>query len=341
MKKSLFAILAVAACFASCSKVVESSVVDKTISFNNYLANDATTRASIISKTLKNLDTVHVNAFLHPITELTTAESQSFLPNFMNAQSVDTLGNYSPYKYWPASDQVIDFVAWVPVSNATVNNAELTFSVPTDVKAQQDLIVAAPQLNKNNAELPEGQQDVNLVFSHLLSRIGFQINSKSIPNPEQDSETTVELDYINVKGSFASQGKVNLLAAEPTVVGTEAQVEYKLTGQHFGYKDSLIVSGNASTKNLEDSYIMLIPTANHQPDSISIQYIVRTKNGTENKADDTLIKNHASFPLTTKFEAGKAYRYVFSISMNAISFKVEEDTWDPETETPLNNNKNE
>ena len=48
MKKSLFAILAVAACFASCSEVLESTALENPISFDNYVGKDAMTRASVV-----------------------------------------------------------------------------------------------------------------------------------------------------------------------------------------------------------------------------------------------------------------------------------------------------
>jgi hypothetical protein len=63
MKKSLFAILAAAACFASCSKVVESTVFDNPISFDGYAGKDAMTRATVVD----NVSTVYVNAYLHKI----------------------------------------------------------------------------------------------------------------------------------------------------------------------------------------------------------------------------------------------------------------------------------
>ena len=60
----------------------------------------------------------------------------------------------------------INGASLIKKSSYTANGTarSLFFTVPEDVKLQQDLIVAAPQLNKNNAELPDEQKDVNLVF---------------------------------------------------------------------------------------------------------------------------------------------------------------------------------
>ena len=348
MKKVIFLAIAAAAALTACSKseVVDSTVLNQVIAFDNYVGKDAQTKAAIV--TGEAITSVNVNAFLHP---KDTKDGAGFVSNFMENQSVvRETGAYSPAKYWPAVDQAVDFVAWVPeaeekdVKNISVENATLTFKVPTKVTDQTDLLVANPVLDQNRAA---DNSAVNLVFKHLLSRIGFQINATGVPSAE-DNTTKVELVEVTLNGKFASEGTVDMTKTygdeenkTTKVVGTASDVAYTLTGENFGYTNNIIAQG--STQNTADSYIMLIPEGN-EPANITVKYTVTTLNG-EGTEDDVVITNNSVFSLQTEgadkfaYEAGKAYKYIFNITMEAISFDVVETPWDTETEvdiTPAN-----
>lgn len=362
MKKTLFAIFAIAACFASCSEVLESPVLNNEISFDNYVGKDATTKATIVT----NVESVNVNAYLHKVDDATP-----FKANFMNAQPVTkttsgetTSWTYSPAKFWPAADQQVDFVAWVPVNNADVTDATLDFDVPTEVQEQNDLLVAVPQLNKNYAG---NNQAVGLTFKHLLSRIGFEIIATGIPS---DDVNKVELVEVSLNGSFANYGSVDMTCkTNPTDVtvpiivkasvpedasegATETTSKYTLTGKHFGWDDNIMTNattegeGDAATlvgvTNLANSYIMLIPDQN-APTHITVTYTVTTSNG--DGKEPTVITNTANFALqpaegTTpfKYEAGKAYKYIFTITMESITFDVTVEEWTDAEEKDIINN---
>lgn len=333
MKKVIFLAIAAAAALTACSKseVVDSSVMNKAISFESYIGKDAQTKASVVT----GVTSVNVNAFLY---KLENAENRTFVSNFMTDQAVtrenaeSTTWNYTPVRYWPAEDQAIDFVAWVPVDNASVENATLTFTVPADdVTKQTDLIVSDPQPGMNG-------EVVALHFKHLLSRIGFQINAKQLPT---DDANKVVLKNVTLNGSFASSGIVDMTATNPAVVADregegDAQVlksptqAYTLNGTNFGYTNDIITNGEKL--NNTDSYIMLIPDGN-VPANINITYEIQTTNGDKTE----IITNEKVFPLTSiTYEAGKAYKYIFEISLDAISFSVEIDEWGTETEVPIN-----
>lgn len=338
MKKLFFlSILAVGA-LASCSKseVVDASF-DNAIKFENYLGRDAQTKAAVIEK--EDLEHVLVNAWLHPAEETPTVDN--FEANFMNAVEVNMEGKYSPIKYWPNELQKVSFVAWVPVTNATVAGAELTFAVPADdVKKQTDLIVAGSQLNRNN------DGTVNLNFQHLLSRIGFEITGSNIPEDttkEGENGTTetvpaenvVKLTSVVLNGDFAANGTVDMTAATPVikapkesdayVLGTKS---YTLTGNNFGLVENRILNDTYTTAST-DSYIMLIPDGN-APKSITVTYQIVTAGST------TPITNTATFELTEAYEAGMAYKYIFTIKLNAIDFKVEVAKWEDAEDVTIN-----
>lgn len=365
MKKSLFAILAVAACFASCSEVVESTVLDNPISFDNYVGKDATTRATVV----QGVESVNVNAFLRPKTAATGKEN--FLSNFMVNQAVNKVADgdgfkwdYQPSKFWPAADQVVDFVAWVPVAsytvgettknNISVENATLTFTVPEEVKHQSDLLVAEAQMGVNRVAEGTNNEPVSLKFKHLLSRIGFEIVATGIPT---DNVNVVELVEVSLNGGFASSGTVDMTMDNKAIAGTDpveyntlaiealpgtSTSKYTLTGTHFGWEDNKMT--NATTvdgklvgrKNSDDSYIMLIPDGN-SPTHITVTYTITTKGSDDTTTtDDTVVTNTADFDLTgVSYEAGKAYKYIFRITLQSITFDVVETPWDEQDDIDI------
>lgn len=327
MKKVIFLAIAAAAALTACSKseVVDSSVMNKAISFENYIGKDAQTKASVVEKA--DIPFVHVNAYLH---SKETENGTGFKADFMENQKVTTDGNYSPLRYWPAEDQAIDFVAWVPETTITddavtaveknikVTDATLTFTVPAEATEQTDLIVAGSQLDKNGGNVP-------LQFQHLLSRIGFQINAAGLPN---DAVTKVKLVSIVLNGTFASEGTVNMLNAEPIIEATTGDDKttpaYTLTGTHFGYTDNIIANGE--TPNNANAYIMLIPS-NNNPSNITVTYKVETYNEGTLAGEITNVK---TFNISEPFAAGYAYKYIFYVSLDAITFTVDVTPWNEE-----------
>lgn len=324
MKKVIFISALAIAAAVSCTKsdIVDTKFNDA-IGFDNYVGRDAQTKASVI--TGDGISTVKVNAYLH---KKETTGGANFISNFMTNQDVDKkTGAYSPAKYWPAIDQAVDFVAWVPVTNATVENATLTFTVPENVTQQQDLLVANPVLDQNRAE---DNTKVSLQFKHLLSRIGFEIQATGLPG-EDDEYNVVELVSVTLNGDFAPNGTVDMTNATPAVVGTPEETAYVLTGANFGFSNNVI----ENKANSADSYIMLIPS-NNVPKNITVVYTVTTKAQNDDE-EDVVITNKSVFPLQTEgaeafaYQPGFAYKYIFKITMNAIQFEVVEKEWDETT----------
>lgn len=327
MKKVIFLAIAAAAALTACSKseVVDSSVMNKAISFENYIGKDAQTKALVVEK--DDIPFVYVNAYLH---KKESVDGAGFEATFMHKQEVTTDGDYSPMRYWPAEDQAIDFVAWVPETTTTgdavtavdknikVQHATLTFTVPEDVTEQTDLIVSGSQLDKNGG-------NVSLVFKHLLSRIGFQINAAGLPN---DAVTKVKLESIVLNGAFASEGTVNMLAKSPVITAVAEKVTpaYTLLGEHFSYTDNIIANGE--TRNNDNAYIMLIPNTN-TPENITVTYKIETYN--EDGEPAGTITNVKTFEIEEPYEAGYAYKYIFNVSLNAITFSVDVTSWDETT----------
>jgi hypothetical protein len=193
---------------------------------------------------------------------------------------------------------------------------------------QTDLLVAGSQMGLNRAA---DNSPVNLNFKHLLSRIGFQISATGIPN---DDVTVVELVEVTLNGGFASSGVVDMTKdinniAIAAADDTETTSAYTLTGTHFGWETNVMTNGD--TQNTDESYIMLIPDGN-DPESITVTYTITTDNG---DGTTTEVENTADFDLdgdgTFVYEAGKAYKYIFRITLESITFEVEETPWDETT----------
>jgi hypothetical protein len=91
----------------------------------------------------------------------------------------------------------------------------------------------------------------------------------------------------------------------------------------------------------------LIPAGN-QPSSIFVYYTITTDKGKETQ---TIVHNKAEFKLngeglqTFAYEAGKAYKYIFKITLQSIEFDVQETPWDTTTPdkdiTPVDPSKNQ
>ena len=119
-----------------------------------------------------------------------------------------------------------------------------------------------------------------------------------------------------------------------------ATAAYTLTGANFGLTSNVLTNGNHA--NTANSYIMLIPAGN-APTNITVEYTITT--AAQGDGEPTVITNTTVFPLqpTTEgakpfaYEAGKAYKYIFDITMDAITFSVTETDWDETAATPGTN----
>ena len=307
------------------------------ITFDNYVGKDAMTKAQVITVQDNQDLSVKVNANLRK-----ADGTDAFDANFMKNVDVNAkTGAYSPAKYWPAADQVVDFVAWVPTEkNIEVDNATLSFTVPEKAIEQVDLLVANPVIGKNGATEDENTP-VALQFKHLLSRIAFEIVATDIPN---DGINVVTLTELSLNGSFARTGTVAMTEPAPKVTAdmTNPVTKYEMK-DYFGYNNGVM---STSTGNQATEYLMIIPDQN-APTHITVTYVVTTyETDAEGKPTTTVvgtpITNTTKFALqpatgSFAFEAGKAYKYKFSIAMDTISFTVTEEPWGQEASSDIKN----
>lgn len=111
--------------------------------------------------------------------------------------------DYEGKAYWP--EGALDFVAYGLNAERhmdfSIQHKVFTYTVPTLVSDQEDLIVSLPQTEKTNAN----GAAINLPFYHLLSKIGFSLQTNDDPE-----NVNVTIKKIELKGNFYSNGSVDL-----------------------------------------------------------------------------------------------------------------------------------
>lgn len=273
---------------------------------------------------------------------------------------------YDGVTYWPDanSKKYLAFVAY-GVNTATTTDGvktwansnitagsdktSISFTVEDEVASQTDLIVAPYQNNKIlNAN--SSNTTVPLNFKHVLSRVGFKLVAN------QDNNVEIIVKSVELKGSFAKTGTVDLTNADPAI--TADAVTTGLTYSLFPSSGSNCFVHNASTTpaSIFVNATYAVSTDVNKP---SEDYVTATKISTET----TLTANEASrymmlmptatagtyeilveyqlndaAPETAKveltnwsFAKGKAYEFVLKVSTSAVGFYVEVADWEKGT----------
>lgn len=362
MKKLIYTTIALVAVAVGCTK---SSIVDvpeaqKTpITFETYNGKIPVTRATEVAQ--DNISSIQVTGFHIP-----TSSSADYTKTYMNPvvsrsynETTKAWGpwGYSPLAYWPASGS-LEFVAYgsntprategegnlIPVSGSYVN---FTYTVPSDVASQKDLIAA-------HVASTSTPKTVELNMKHLLSRVGFKVKTISA-----GTGSAVTIKNITLYGTFNTKADVNLVAAD-----TEADPILKpatdspTTGSYSFFKDGNYfeissastptqiyankTSGATTIADTKDYYMMIMPgtVGNHTREDITDKnpFIEVTYRLAGQNADqiaritlpDEVISDEVTGNWT--FAKGKAYEFIFTVSVDKIEFEGKVDDWDePET----------
>ena len=224
MKKLLFLATVVIAAAASCSKseVINAPGAETPISFNPYTGRTPATKATVAGITDLAASGFQVYAFMDDATADGVVDGKGinktdkpYMDKVVKGDETGVNWTYSGNIYWPASNY-LDFVAYgknASVVEDTEFRTKIYYTIPAAVSAQQDLLVAAPVIDKR---LPQGEAItdadglVNLTFSHLLSRIGFSLVT------EGEGSTLVTLTQVDLVGNFYTQAEVDLTQTKET-----------------------------------------------------------------------------------------------------------------------------
>ena len=202
--------------------------------------------------------------------------------------------------YWPGKKQ-LSFYAWFPsaadgmtlTGNTDVGAPVITYTVPDDVKKQQDVMSAAA-IGKDNPTA-DGFATTDLTFNHALSAVKF-VAGDDLPNCVVKS---IKLDGVRYKGTYT--------------LGTDA---WTLTDdtQAFTLRLNKVVAGNggAITEDGKGATLFMMPQT--LSDDAKIEVVLN-----DGTADFTVGASIGG----TKWEMGKTYTY--HISNNFVSLVTTND----------------
>ena len=202
--------------------------------------------------------------------------------------------------YWPGKKQ-LSFYAWFPsaadgmtlTGNTDVGAPVITYTVPDDVKKQQDVMSAAA-IGKDNPTA-DGFATTDLTFNHALSAVKF-VAGDDLPNCVVKS---IKLDGVRYKGTYT--------------LGTDA---WTLTDdtQAFTLRLNKVVAGNggAITEDGKGETLFMMPQT--LSDDAKIEVVLN-----DGTADFTVGASIGG----TKWDMGKTYTY--HISNNFVSLVTTND----------------
>lgn len=345
MKRFFFTVIALAAVAVSCTKsgVLESpQTYQDQITFEPYTGKAPVTKATVADdETLRGgFRVIGFSAAADGGIEDPT--QKPYLSKMVTGtlQDESTEWSYSGAMFWPdKEDDKLSFVAYGlnvngdPVKNeesgesygdVTINTSDIfaqgenyatfTYTVPPARTAQKDLLISPVNSGDNG-------RTVAMRLYHVLSRIGFSVDVQNATTGTTKPE--VEITSIDLTGSFIEIATFNL--AEAVTVSSN-EVKYKRGGSEatktytfYGtdettFKTSTTGQQAIHTGNVNDRYMMIVPG---QGTEIIVKYKI-----------DGVQQEDAKLTLTTPFEAGKAYEFVFTLSTVDVGFNVDVTNWD-------------
>lgn len=392
MKTHVHIAIALLAIAVGCTK---SSLVDVPesqnipITFEPYSGKAPVTKAAevnnnTIRKAINNGGGFHVTGFLH--TETTSGEGENvtvtnttdYSKTYMNSDVYDSTageGGTASWvtdvtSYWPASGS-LDFVAYGLNTDKTLNdgtemmnfngsNTSFIFKVPDSVAEQEDLVVSDFMSKKTlpdsgNADGVDQNGTVTFTLKHLLSRVGFKV--QTLYTTDSAPDVTIKITDITLHGGFVNEGTVNLDAASVTITPDETKTTASYSffegGEYFeaaASKDLVQICANGTTAVLPegqtfspkttDCYMMLMP-GTVKDNATAIDQTIGTNPyveityqlsgaGPQTKRLALPDIPGASEGVTTNwtFAANKAYEFLFTVSVESIDFSAEVLDWD-------------
>lgn len=230
MKRFIFSAIAIAAVATACT---ESGLIDtpdfyaNEITFDPYIGKAPVTKAEDIDAdylkvSSKEEPAFHVYAFLHkgedenknPIIDIRNPFMDKdvwFVPNAGEEHA--GVWRYDGLEYWPNTP--LAFVAYNSKAEKSItshpSHTEFEFTVNDVVEEQVDLLTTT--FMKGHVDSDTGNKNVNLVFKHLLSRVGFSVIPTTI-----SSNVDIAIRSIKIFGTFPSVGTVDLTLNREEVI---------------------------------------------------------------------------------------------------------------------------
>lgn len=356
MKRFFFSAITLMVAATACT---ESGLIDtpefyqNAIVFDTYVGKAPITKAISYSETeLQKSDELGGGVQIYAFYQNPITNEVDFSEPFLNGKlfhiSANNTGSWKYFEgtdynnpvdaYWPG-DYKLAFAGYslnvasdTYISNISDDKTLFDFTVNDNVANQVDLLVTPFTTVTEN---DNGDTPVSLVFKHILSKVGFKVQSQNSSGAE------IQIKSIKLHGTFPIKGRVNLTNSSPSISpiteGTGAYTyEYSLfsdnTKTNFTVDSEecydtprAIYEGSTETNR----HMMIIPGPQSSA-SIEVWY----------KLDDESTFRYATVPLanTWNFEAGKAYEFILQIATATIDFSatVVPGDWNSPAEPELN-----
>lgn len=253
---------------------------------------------------------------------------------------------YSPLIYWPNDGSSLSFYAFAPYNGAGISkgagnsddfestagpSVTLTLQTP---KKMVDLVAAKAEnkTSENGA--------VSLKFAHVLSRVALKAHTSV------DAEsTTVKVTGLKILGATSnntssllySEAKYNIKTdAWDLLGGTKQGDDWTIIadGESEDTYPAIAVTNTAASILGENEYLFLIPVGSGDAqDAIKMEltYTVTTGGITTTTTKTLSFTSGSGF-----LQKGTAYAIDFTITLNAITFTVDETGWDWGVDTTVN-----
>ena len=217
---------------------------------------------------------------------------------------------------------------------------KFTYTVPTNVADQKDLLVAPFLVNQGLRENTEAAP-VAINFKHLLSRIGYQV----VANQTTD-DVEIDIQEIKLVGKFPKSGKVDLKGPgviEPIVNDVDTLYTFFPDSSHFVTTSNVVptdIYANAGLTPIDtlgtvttdpgNRFLMIMPS---QQDTVAVngELPENTLPGAYIEVDYQLTDADPQKARVSldgwNFAAGKSYTFIFKVSTYAIEFEVKVEDW--------------
>ncbi len=217
--------------------------------------------------------------------------------------------NYGASASWPEEDHV-SFFAYGPSGSATVGTptAEgvptIDFEVASEVREQQDLMIASPVYDKTILDYPDGRA-VNLMFNHVLSRI--VLSGSKVSAAGQN----IKVKSVRFDGLY-SAGTAGLGTATPAWnVDETATASYSLSIEDGELADVVLLSTSTDLMT-EAGLLFLMPQSLERAAGLEVMMEVTLDIDGVERIE--LIE--VSYP--TEWLAGKSYNYQLVIEGDRV-----------------------
>lgn len=332
MKKVIFISAIALAAAVSCTK---SEVVDtkfnEQIGFETYLGRDAQTKATPVAT--DDLTQVFVYGYYTGTTRWSDAsEANLWSPMTLACNKGTCTVGQNDVRYWANDSDLYTFLAYAPATIENVlsvaavdgKNPTLTYTVPSALADQKDVLYAVPQVNRTKEN-----GTVALQMKHALARLTVKAKVNAA------TPFNYHVKSVVLGGNFNTTGSLVLANQETATTWTsltKTDVDYT-----FYTNAAKATEAGATPLTVEgvdyagaNNYLMMIPTdCSAEGAAATLTVVYSTYAGGIESIDYT-----KTFPVNTNFEAGKAYAIALEFVQaqnNEIKFSVSVDDWDEDT----------